>query len=77
VSFVDDDMGVAVFAVVASLGDDGDDVAVSAVDVAVSGAVDAAAEIVYTEAAFLVLSHHFFFWPRLPCPGPGMLVVGW
>jgi hypothetical protein len=19
-------------------------------------------------------SHHFFFWPHLPCPGPGMLL---
>jgi hypothetical protein len=23
----------------------------------------------------LAFSRHFFFWLRLPCPGPGMLVL--
>jgi hypothetical protein len=32
---------------------------------------------VFTAAIFALgcaFSHHFFFWLRLPCPGPGMLV---
>jgi hypothetical protein len=45
-------------------------VAVSSVVGAVAVAMD------HVVAVLLALSRHFFFWSHLPCPGPGMLVVG-
>jgi hypothetical protein len=34
-----------------------------------------AAVMLCTASVALVLLRHFFLWARLPCPGPGMLVV--
>jgi hypothetical protein len=46
-------------------------VAVSVVVGAVAVAMD------HVVAVLLALSCHFFFWPRSPCPGPGMLTEMW
>jgi hypothetical protein len=66
-------MGVTV--VVASLGGNGADRAV----LTFRGVVLDAIITVFTAAilAFMLsaFSHHFFFWERLPCPGPGILSV--
>jgi hypothetical protein len=69
-------MHIASIASLALLGDDRGDVAVSAVDVASGGVGAAAADIACTAIAFLASLHHFFLWVCLPCPGPGMLMVG-
>jgi hypothetical protein len=45
-----------------------------------SGLVVGAVAVVVTGCTaidLLAFSRHFFLWARLPCPGPGMLVVGW
>ena len=63
-------------AVVTALG--GDVVRVAALAFG-ADVLDAAVITEFTAIMFAfildALSRHFFFWPRLPCPGPGMLSV--
>jgi hypothetical protein len=65
----------ALFVVDWAVGDDDFDAAVLAFGASVLGAIST----VFTAAIFAfklgAFSRHFFFWPRLPCPGPGMLAV--
>ena len=51
------------------------DVAVVAVGADVLGTVITALTAVVLSFKLRALSRHFFFWVRLPCPGPGMLGV--
>ena len=62
-------------AVVTALGGNIVRVAVVAFRVVVLDAVNTAFMAVMFVFMLDALSRHFFFWPRLPCPGPGMLSV--